>query len=71
MLSHSDNYAFAVIDYDLYGMYISILNLKCINHAGKLLGTALETMEKKVRIYIFQMMQSVAACTGNLKSCSN
>ena len=52
MLSHSDNYFFAVIDYDLYGIYyISILKLKCINHAGKRLGTALRALEKKVRRY--------------------
>ena len=51
MLSHSDNYSFAVIDYDLYGIYISILKLKCINHAGKRLGTALWALEKKVRRY--------------------
>ena len=51
MLSHSDNYSFAVIDYDLYGIYISILKLKCINHAGKRLGTALGALEKKVRRY--------------------
>ena len=51
MLSHSANYSFAVIDYDLYGIYISILKLKCINHAGKRLGTALGALEKKVRRY--------------------
>ena len=31
--------------------YISILKLKCINHAGKRLGTALGELAKKVRRY--------------------
>ena len=36
--------------YTLY-IYISLLKLKCINHAGKRLGTALWALEKKVRRY--------------------
>ena len=35
----------------MHSIYISILKLKCINHAGKRLDTALGALAKKVRRY--------------------
>ena len=71
MPSHGDSYSFAAIDkLQLYGLYISILQLECINHAGKQLGAAtcgLVGIGEERALLFVQMMQSVDACTGQLK----
>ena len=53
MLSHGDNCS-QIYCHGLEfirSIYISILKMKCINHAGKRLGTALGALAKKVRRY--------------------
>ena len=55
----------------IYTVYI-YFNIKVEMHQSyrKATGYGLGGIAMKVRRY-FQMMQSVAACTGNLKSCNN